>query len=166
MQQYELLFILPGTLGEQDVEPAVAAVLDIIKDKGAEIVSQGDMGKSRLAYPMRHIRYGYFRMCRFEAGPEQVIEIQKKLRLMNDVLRVILKKVDTKNSISTIQFALPIQSEKGEASPSAETLGFEPPMVKSVPTVMPAPAEDKRIKLEDIDKKLDEILEKDIADQM
>lgn len=170
MQQYELLFILPGTLAESEVQPVVDAVAAVITDRGGKVVRMDDMGKSRLAYPMKHIRYGYFRLCQFEAGYEQVPLIQQKLRLINELLRSLIVKRDAKSlGARQVQFISPISSVEREpvnsqfAEPEAVRAEAAPREVAVPVAVAP---ETKKIPLEDIDKKLDEILEKDITDTL
>ncbi len=170
MQQYELLFVLPGTLTEAEVVPVVDAVKNAVVEKGGTVKSMDDMGKSRLAYPMNHIRYGYFRLCRFDAEPAHLPLIEQKLRLNNDILRILLKK-QGKGAMAPVQFVSPISSVEREQPRDQENVVAEPrkemPAPEAIAAKEAAPAvESKKIQLEDIDKKLDEILEKDIADQL
>ncbi len=187
MQQYELLFVLPGTLTEAEVVPVVDAVKTAVVEKGGTVKSMDDMGKSRLAYPMNHIRYGYFRLCRFDAEPTQMPLIEQKLRLNNDLLRILLKK-QGKGAVAPVQFVSPISSVEREQPREQESVGMEPrkeapmpemhvakeaaPVAETHSASSPRPelgtkaGQAKKIQLEDIDKKLDEILEKDIADQL
>jgi len=90
MTQYELLCVLPGTLSEEEVGPMVAQVQAVLTENGATDIQAVDMGKSRLTYPMRHIRYGYFRTFYFAAEPESVQKMQNKLRLMRELLRALI----------------------------------------------------------------------------
>ena len=89
-KQYELLCTFPGTFGEDELPGKVALVEQAVADAGATNVSIEDMGKSRLAYPMKHIRYGYFYLVTFSVEPESVVNIQQKLRLIPDLLRGII----------------------------------------------------------------------------
>ncbi len=172
MQQYELLFVLPGTLAEGEVTPVVDAVKAAISEKGGTVKSMDDMGKSRLAYPMKHIRYGYFRLCRFDAEQAAMPAIEQKLRLNNDILRILLKK-QGKGAVLPVQFVSPISSVERD-QPRDQEMGAPEPRKEREMTVPEAHvakeaapvAETKKIQPEDIDKKLDEILEKDIASQL
>jgi len=90
MKHYELLCVLRGTLSEDDVPANIENVKDAITKSGGEIKSVNDMGKSRIAYPIKHIRYGYFNLIHFDAEPNMVPEIQGKLRIMNELLRSLI----------------------------------------------------------------------------
>ncbi|HYE59921.1 MAG TPA: 30S ribosomal protein S6 [Candidatus Kapabacteria bacterium] len=170
MQQYELLCILPGTLAETDVPPVVDAIAAVITTNNGKILSMDDMGKSRLAYPMKHIRYGYFRVCRFEAEPKDLPEMQKKLRLMHQLLRALITKVDLRApEMKTIQFASTVirdSAEEGMPMAKSEERTLSPVAgIKEEDVVAPVAEkkEEKKNTLEDIDKRLDEILEEDLA---
>ena len=90
MKKYELLFVLPGTLSENEVAPAAEKIKAIVEKAGSKNVKLQDLGKSRIAYPVKHIRYGYFQLCNFEAEPANVLEISNTLRLIPEVLRAML----------------------------------------------------------------------------
>ena len=96
MQNYELLFILPGTLSDDEAKPLVEKVKQVVEDSGAVNLELKELGKSRLAYPMKHIRYGYFNVIRFEADGKQVEKIKAELRLVSGLLRALVTKYDPK----------------------------------------------------------------------
>ncbi|HOX60544.1 MAG TPA: 30S ribosomal protein S6 [Candidatus Magasanikbacteria bacterium] len=120
-KNYELLFILPGTLTEDEVVPNVAKVKSVLESGKAENIQVTDMGKNRLAYPIKHIRYGYFEMARFEADSLDVVAISNKLRLMPELLRTVVKtynpkKVSNVNKIVyTIEDVLALPRRDGES---------------------------------------------------
>ncbi|MFH1946624.1 MAG: 30S ribosomal protein S6 [Candidatus Magasanikbacteria bacterium] len=112
MQNYELLLILPGTLSEDEVDPLVEKISKIIEEAGASNLSIEKLEKRRLAYPIKHIRYGYFNLVYFEAESEKVVEIQEKLRLIPELLRALVQKTDPeKQTNRTIKFGHPTQGQ-------------------------------------------------------
>jgi small subunit ribosomal protein S6 len=90
MKQYELLFIIPGTLTEEEVQPLVATVESELTAIEASDVVLSNLGKAKLAYPIRHIRYGYFYNVVFSADPSTVPALVHKLNLQRNYLRVLL----------------------------------------------------------------------------
>jgi len=112
MQNYELLLILPGTLSEDEVDPLVENISKVIEDNDGTNLSVEKIEKRRLAYPIKHIRYGYFNLVYFEAEPEAVVTIQKKLLLNPELLRVLVQKYDPSTQKNrTIKFGLPMQNK-------------------------------------------------------
>ncbi len=182
MKYYELLFILPGTLAEDEVGASVKEVKDLVEKAGGQGIKVQDLGKSRIAYPIKHIRYGYFQLCQFQAEPKSVVEIKDKLRLMANLLRSVVKNVKTEGGvfekISAISDVLVREpnaprSNIGEErrpeikveehiSASHHIDSPEKPSRKKIKVKTETKAEN--IKMEDIDKKLDELLETNIAD--
>ncbi len=117
MQNYELLLILPGTLSEDEVEPLLEKVSKIIVDAGGANFLVEKLEKRRLAYPIKHIRYGYFNLAYFDAEPEVVVSIQKKLVLIPELLRALVQKHDpAKQKSRVIQFGLPMGGQNREES--------------------------------------------------
>ena len=72
MKTYELFFIVPGTLTEDEVAPEVQTVEAAVAAIGATNVTTASLGKAKLAYPIQHIRYGYFYTITFTAEPTSV----------------------------------------------------------------------------------------------
>ncbi|MBT3948722.1 30S ribosomal protein S6, partial [Candidatus Parcubacteria bacterium] len=88
MKHYEMFCVLPGTLSEDEVTPVVDNVAQTLGSYDAQNVTREDMGKSRLAYPIKHIRYGYFHLFRFELEAENLVKLEKSVRLLDNLLRV------------------------------------------------------------------------------
>ncbi|KKP59546.1 MAG: 30S ribosomal protein S6 [Candidatus Magasanikbacteria bacterium GW2011_GWC2_34_16] len=155
MKKYELLLVLPGTLDEKEAEVRSAEVLALLKESDAEATIH-NLGKMRLAYPIKQIRYGYFYTIIFSVSPEMLKSIQSKLGLMRDLLRAMITEFNSqftgpqKISYSTDETGVTtmndsmveevVEEEKEEIKPKAAT----------------------KVSMQDINKKLDEILDGDI----
>ena len=90
MNHYELLIVLPGTLAEDELAAPLEKAKEIITAEGGDNIRFEDKGKNRLTYPMKHIRYGYFFLGFFEAEPAAIAEIQKKLGMTKIFLRTLI----------------------------------------------------------------------------
>lgn len=178
MQHYELLFVLPGTLSEEEVAAEAATVKTLIEAEGATDIAHHDLGKTRLAYPMKHIRYGYYHICRFVAEPGTVPTMKSKLRLNGKLLRAIITKVAAGSKMEMEKLIAlsdvtvrelgqnKPRSEKSadsaEASAVMETKKVSKPKKKEVKSDEPKETRAEDVKITDIDKKLDQLLETDI----
>ena len=113
MQNYELLLVLPGTLSDNEVEPVVEKIKSQIEaDGGSDIVIENNE-KRRLAYPIKHIRYGYFFMIFFKAEPEAFMAMRRKLELLTEPLRILIQKYDSnKQASKKIEFGLAQQGSE------------------------------------------------------
>ncbi|MFA4831594.1 MAG: 30S ribosomal protein S6 [Patescibacteria group bacterium] len=167
MLYYEFLFILPGTLSEDEVKSSVDKVKTILINSGVEDVEIEDLGKNRLAYPIKHIRYGYFQICRFQTDAEKIVEVQNKLRLTDEILRFLLQKYDPKKQKKIrIDYINDEMSggTRAQREIKREVIPLEAAlMAKNIKMAKPETKETEKVSLEDIDRQLDEILGNDIS---
>ncbi|PIS05194.1 MAG: 30S ribosomal protein S6 [Candidatus Buchananbacteria bacterium CG10_big_fil_rev_8_21_14_0_10_42_9] len=138
---YELLYIIPGTFAENEIDPVRSKVSDLVKQSG-KVTAETALGKKKLAYPIKHMAQGYYEIVEFDAEPTDMKKLDTNLKLYNDVLRHLIVK---KEIVS------------GPAHVSRERVPDAPKLVKEIPTK--DHASEKKTKSIDIDKKLDEILE-------
>ncbi|MEK7213057.1 MAG: 30S ribosomal protein S6 [Patescibacteria group bacterium] len=149
MKKYELLLVLPGTLDDKEAVARSEEVLKMVKEFSEE-AELHVLGKSRLAYPIKQIRYGYFYTIVFKAGADQLKTLKGKLELSRDLLRAIISIFKTQLTASqkivyaTDSLGVTVMKENEEET-----------AVKRPVSVRPRTVE---IDLKDIDKKLDEIL--------
>ncbi|MBI2436311.1 MAG: 30S ribosomal protein S6 [Candidatus Magasanikbacteria bacterium] len=91
MKHYEMLCVLPGTLSEDEIAPMVQGISQVLGNYHVQNMSLEDMGKSRLAYPIKLIRYGYFQLFRFDLESTYLEKMEKSVRLVGGFLRVIVQ---------------------------------------------------------------------------
>lgn len=169
MKHYELLCVLPGTLGEDEVAPVVAEVSALLAANGASDVATEDRGKSRLAYPMKHIRYGYFTLFTFSAERASIPVIQAKLRLVNQLLRAMINEFDPDMRREKDEQLAKLAKERADALPAAPVaeapvmpaapvaeIAEEAPAKKSKKALTEKPTEEN---MNQIEKKLDQVLD-------
>lgn len=162
MQKYELLLVLPGTLDDKEVEVKAAEVLSLVKEFGDE-AELHVMGKNRLAYPIKQIRYGYFYTVTFKSEAEKAEQLLEKLRIHREILRFMVSHFNTN---LTAQQKIAYTTETSgvtrmvEKEPTAE---IHIPRSKVPAKETPAPAEatpapTEKLDLEEINKKLDDLM--------
>lgn len=159
MSQYEALYILPGTITEAETEPLLAKMKDIISGSGAADVTVFPQGKHRLAYPIRHIRYGYVFVVHFSADKKDIPSMQERLRLLSEPLRVMITLRDA--HISGDPVVRYMREEQVEKAPVAAEIALE-----QVPVSIKEEKEKEEpvaVSAEDIDKQLDKILSADLG---
>lgn len=145
MKKYELLLVLPGTLDDKEAETRAQEILAMVKENSTSN-EFNVLGKNRLAYPVKQIRYGYFYTIVFEAETAQLKIVQEKLGLMRDLLRAEISIFNT--NLTTTQ-----KINYTTNSIGVTTMAPEEPVVKK------EEVKDEDLSLKDINKKLDEILD-------
>ncbi|MFA5128979.1 MAG: 30S ribosomal protein S6 [Patescibacteria group bacterium] len=145
MKHYELLFIIPGKYTEEEMEAISGKINETVKKYGGEITSTDNLGSKKLAYPIADVQVGNYLVIEFNSEAEKIKELEGELKLTQEVLRfsITLKKLKTQEDIE----AEKIRKEKMVQKQKAEEVKAEP-----------AP----KVSLEELDKKLGEILEGDI----
>jgi small subunit ribosomal protein S6 len=94
MNKYEALFVAIPTLTEEQLKGLVDKAKGVIEaDKGI-VDNVDEWGKRRLAYEINHISEGYYFLFTFTANPELPKELDRILRISDDVIRHLIVKID------------------------------------------------------------------------
>jgi small subunit ribosomal protein S6 len=93
-RQYELIFILPPTLAEDETAAIVDAVQGWITEPGGEIVKVSHWGRRRLEYVIQNYKEGYYILFEFKADPKSIKDLDRRVRLETSILRHLIVKVD------------------------------------------------------------------------
>jgi small subunit ribosomal protein S6 len=96
MTDYEVTYILRPSLEESEVEERANAIAEIVKGQGGEVTAVERLGKKRLAYEINDSREGTYVVMQFTAGPTVSKELDRQLKLHEDVLRGLIVKLDAK----------------------------------------------------------------------
>ena len=87
MTKYESVLILDPTLEESEAEEKFNQLLELYKAEGVKILETLDWGKRKLAYPIKKKDNGFYRVVCFNAKPLVIGELERRLRLDEQVLR-------------------------------------------------------------------------------
>lgn len=91
---YEVTYIVRPNLEEADVDAKVEKIASTLKDNGAQLGEIEKLGKRRLAYEIADVREGYYVVMKFNSDAAQAKELERQLRLNEDVMRALLIKLD------------------------------------------------------------------------
>ena len=94
MNKYELALVLNPSLDEEAKTEAFNKVQDLITRFGGTIEKVDDWGKRRLAYEIKKVNEGFYSFTTFEAVPTAPVEIESRVRIMEDVLRYLIIRKD------------------------------------------------------------------------
>lgn len=171
MSKYELLLVLPGTLDDAEAKAKSEAVQELIRAHGSD-VELHILGKNRLAYPIKHIRYGYFYTVVFSAEPVEVKKLEAKLSLSRELLRTIISHFNTTLTatqrivFSTDTLGLTTMVERPAPSASAGAMPARPEVARIVKTESAAESTAERkldqVSIAEISKKLDDLISGDV----
>lgn len=143
LKQYELICILNPRLDGVELDNLKQDLEKNINQLNGKIIHFKDMVKRDLAYPINKQHQGIYLIIHVELNPEKIADLSKILKSNTQILRQIINYLETSKETEkprTIKKPTQIKKFIKRDRPS------------SVKT-----AEDK-IKLEEIDKKLDELV--------
>ncbi len=162
MPRYELMYLLGSHVAETEVPNVSALVLKAVSDNGGTQVVETQLGKKKLAYPIKKTRNGYYVVVNFEMSGTKINQLDAKIRSMDSsIIRYIL--INQEEHLERERKDKALAVKIGRKIPPAET--EEKPKVRTKPKTESAPK--PTIKLEDIDEKtLDEKIEKALSEDM
>ena len=189
MKTYELLYIVPGQYTDAEIEGIRAKVVKLVEKIDGKILRHDNLGKIRLAYTIDKVQHGTYILIYFDLESHDFSILDREMKMDKEILRHMVTTapkgaVDRQYEISS--YVAPLSEEAREAknesnnsfskhrsnnhSSTPETIT---PAVKEVTPVVvedlkelepPVPAvKEENLSVEELDKKLDEILDKDIS---
>ncbi len=90
LREYELMYVLTPDLPEEAVAAATERVSALITNRGGEVTKVDNWGRRRLAYPIRKHLDGYYTVMRFKLDAQRTEELDRSLRLNEQVLRHLI----------------------------------------------------------------------------
>jgi small subunit ribosomal protein S6 len=90
MRDYELLFVLDPDLDEEKKATLIETVKSVINDNGGEAGEADVWGDRRLAYAINKKNTGYYIVLLFKADAELPKELDRRLRINENVMRHII----------------------------------------------------------------------------
>ena len=95
-RDYELGFILNPEVSEEQTSAILERIQKIVNNHDGQVVKVNQWGRRRLAYPIEHHRDGYYVFIDMILTPETVIELDRTLKVSEEVMRHLVKKRDAK----------------------------------------------------------------------
>ena len=95
-RDYELGFILNPEVSEEQTRAILERIEQIVRNYDGQTVKVNQWGRRRLAYPIQHHRDGYYVFIDMILTPETVLELDRNLKVSEEVLRHLITRRDPK----------------------------------------------------------------------
>ncbi|MEY8382710.1 30S ribosomal protein S6 [Christensenellaceae bacterium 44-20] len=92
MNSYELLYIIKPTVEEEARAALIARFADIVKNDNGEVENIDEWGMRKLAYAIDYISEGYYVLMNFKAKADLPVELERNLKISEDVMRFMVVK--------------------------------------------------------------------------
>ena len=132
MREFELMFIVDGTMPEEEATAVASTVQSFISSKGT-ILKADPWGRRRMAYPINKKQDGYYWVIAFECEPGEVDALKQQLRVNENVIRWMVTRPEHKKTVVPVEDIVP-----QETAPAPESGPVAAP--ESAPAVAPEPA--------------------------
>lgn len=161
MKHYELLCIIPARYTEEELPGVEGKVLDLIKKYEGETTLTQSLGNKRIAYPIKDAQNGFYFVIELNLDESKVKDFENALKLTPEVLRHQLsgKKLKTQAEIERERLQQERMNQRLVEKKAEEAVVLD---VDKVEEEKEQPIKQPKVSLEELDKKLGEILDGDI----
>ena len=94
MELYENIFIARQDLSPTQVETLAEKFAAVIRENGGSVEKIENIGSRTLAYLIKKTRKGHYVLINIAAKPEVIKELERVMRINEDVLRFLTVKVE------------------------------------------------------------------------
>src|SRR5438093_9925503 len=133
-RQYELVYILPPDTTEQQVTELHDQLEAVVSRMSGQIEKTENWGRRKLAYEIGHNKEGVYVLEVINGSGELMKELDRRLRVMDQVVRHIVVRVDHEKKVvdrtqtrrrttserRRVKRGLPPQRQPGEGRPAGE----------------------------------------------
>jgi len=96
MRVYEELFIVRPDAPEEEIDQVIEQLTTLIASQGGNVDKADKWGVRKLAYRVQKRTEGFYVLLQFVAKPETVMEIERRLRVTDLVLKFLTVRIDEK----------------------------------------------------------------------
>ncbi|MNS16739.1 30S ribosomal protein S6 [compost metagenome] len=94
LRNYETMYIVKPTLDDEAVETVTKKFDDQIAGIGGTVEKTEKRGRKRLAYEVKDFKDGFYVLTDFQADPAQIKELERLIKLNDDVIRHVIVRKD------------------------------------------------------------------------
>jgi len=91
---YEVMFIVRPDVVEEEVDKLIAGFTANVTNGGGVVKTVEKMGRRKLAYMVRKFNDGNYILLTVEAGGPVVLELERRLRVTEPVIKFITVRID------------------------------------------------------------------------
>ncbi len=91
---YEVMFIVRPDLEDEEADKLIESLTNTVKNGGGVVKSAEKMGRRKLAYTVRKFADGNYVLLTIEATGPVVIELERRLRVTEQVIKFITVRMD------------------------------------------------------------------------
>lgn len=90
MNNYEVLYIIKSNLDEVTREATISKYEGLVTTTGGTVEKIDKWGMRKFAYPIEYKTEGYYVLMTFTSSPELPKELERQMRISEEVLRYLV----------------------------------------------------------------------------
>ena len=94
MNNYEILYIIENSVEDTAREAVVAKWKTLIESNGGAVEKVDKWGLRKFAYPIDYKNDGYYVLMNFSCAPTLIKEIERQMRISDEVIRYMTIRKD------------------------------------------------------------------------
>ena len=94
MRAYEIMFILPSSLDDEQADAVVSKYQKLVEDKGGTVSQVDRWGKRRLAYEIDGHHDGNYVVISYQGDESVNHELDRVMKISDDVIRHMITRQD------------------------------------------------------------------------
>ena len=144
MAKYELALVVNAKIETDKRVAVVKKAKDYIERFGGTVGATEEWGRKRLAYEIQKMREGYYYFIKFESGSECPNELEQHMRILDNVLRYLIVRLDDNTEIGEPNETdlKPVEDEAKEAPAEEAPAETVEAVEEAAPETEEAPAEE------------------------
>ncbi len=146
MPRYELMYIVASTVSDDQIPTVTDGVLKFIADFDGSVIKEEQMGKKKLAYPIKKTRNGFYAAVTFDMPTTRINDLDAKIRNTPGIIRHLMVSMDEAME-RMAKDAIAQEAMNKNRSERAKTA---------------APAEGSEVNAENLDQRIEEALSEDL----
>lgn len=154
-KNYEVAYLINSNIPEDGVFSEAGKITGFIQDAHGLVGRIEEPKARRLAYPIEKLTSAFFGWTTFAITSEKITEIEKRIRQEKNIIRHLI--------VEEIKRPVPKfwpRPRPAGGPPRAERRPSAPPLEDVKPFTPAPPKEEDKTKIEELDKRLEEILGK------
>jgi small subunit ribosomal protein S6 len=96
-RSYEIMFIVRPDVDEAEIDKIVETFSGYVTSGGGTVTQAEKMGRRRLAYTVKKFNDGFYILLIVEAPASLISEIERRLRVSEQVIKFITVRMDEEN---------------------------------------------------------------------
>ncbi len=131
---YEVMFIIRPDVDDDEAEKLITSFTTTVTAGGGVVKSVEKLGRRKLAYMVRKFNDGNYVLLTIEAGGPVVLELERRLRVTEPVIKFITVRIDEEEKrLAKVKAARGVRRKPAEAAPAATATPAAPAAAEAAP---------------------------------